>query len=185
VTVLLPPGLPQVNPIRVDYFVLGFALLLLLFASAGFGLVRRYSRPIPIWQASFGREARGGSEKSRRAHSSSPPRKWRSAMVLLVAAGLLLRSFNNCSTSSGFNVNKCEGGDFLAALQYSTSAAVIGFATNGCRIHAEPGLQQAAVTVPPRWPTAHHLGFDVPARRVNRRRKPHANYVSVSRNTFA
>ena len=91
---LLPPGLPRVNDIRVDHWVLGFALLLSAIASCAFGLAPALSAASSNPQAGLREgDARSGDPGGRRrARGALVAAEVALAMVLLVAAGLLLRS---------------------------------------------------------------------------------------------
>jgi predicted permease len=123
-TALLPTTVPQVNPIRVDYFVLGFALLLSLLASAGFGLVPALFAAKSDLQSNLreGSGRSGESGKSRRARRVLAAAEMALAMVLLVAAGLLLRSFSKLlDVNPGFNVQQIVKAEVsLPRTQYST-----------------------------------------------------------------
>jgi predicted permease len=189
--VLLPPGVPQINPIRVDYFVLGFALLLALLSSAGFGLAPALFAANSNLQASLreGGSRAGETKRSHRARSFLAAGEMALATVLLVAAGLLLRSFSKLlDVNPGFNVQQIVKAEVsLPRTQYSTPQQWLGFSDELlARIHAEPGLQQAAVAVPvPLADGNVNLGFDIvgaPALTVAENRT--ANYVSVSSEYF-
>src|SRR5258708_16365120 len=72
-------------------------------------------------------------------------------MVLLVTAGLLLRSFSELmSVSLGFNVQRIVKADVsLPRFQYSTPQQWTSFSGELlARIQAQPGLQDSAVAVP-------------------------------------
>src|SRR5216683_5771157 len=187
----LPSSLPQMNPIRVDYFVLGFALLLSAAASVAFGLV-------PAWFAANSNLQGSLREGGGRAGESSGRRRARNflaageialAMVLLVAAGLLLRSFANLmSVSPGFDVQHVMKADIsLPRFQYSTPQQWTAFSDELlARIQAEPGLQDSAVAVPrPIADGQINLGFDIvgnPPLSAGTSRT--ANYVAASPNYF-
>ena len=100
---LLPSSLPQMNPIRVDYLVLGFALLLSAIAGVAFGLVPAMFAANADVQNALREGARSGESRNRRrARSFLAVAEISLAMVLLVSAGLLLRSFARLtSVSSG------------------------------------------------------------------------------------
>src|SRR5262249_34170790 len=106
-TALLPSQIPQFNPIRVDYFVLAFALVLSLLASAGFGLAPALFAIKSDLQSGL-REGGGRSGESGRrlrARNFLAAGEMALAMVLLVAAGLLIRSFNRLlNVDPGFNI---------------------------------------------------------------------------------
>src|SRR5262249_25097068 len=104
---MLPADLPQVNAIRVDYFVLGFATLLSAIAVIGFGLAPAFFVANSDLQASLREDAgrSGGSAAGRRARNLLAAGELAIAVVLLVAAGLLLRSFAKLTAvNPGFDV---------------------------------------------------------------------------------
>ncbi|HYL10495.1 MAG TPA: ABC transporter permease [Candidatus Acidoferrales bacterium] len=148
-----PSSLPRVNAIRVDNLVLGFALLLSLAASCAFGLAPALFAANSNLQSSL-REGGGRSGESRnrrRARSFLAAGEIALAMVLLVAAGLLLRSFAKLmSVSPGFNVQHIVKADIsLPQFQYSTPQQWITFSDEFlARIQAQPGLRDSAVVVP-------------------------------------
>ena len=190
-TSLLPPGLPQVNPIRVDYFVLAFALVLSLLASTGFGLAPAFFAANSELQASLreGGGRAGESGRSRRARRTLAALEIALAMVLLVTAGLLLRSFSNLlDVNPGFDVQYVMKAEVaLPRTQYSTARQWIQFADQVLTgLRAEHGLEQVTVAIP--LPLADgniNLGFDiegVPKKSDAETRT--ANYVSVGTEYF-
>jgi putative ABC transport system permease protein len=100
------PGLPRAQGIAVDWPVAMFTLALSVITGLVFGAV-------PAWQAtrvdireSLNEESRGGSSSSRhrRLRSTLVVAEIALALVLLVGAGLLLRSFSALTrVSPGFN----------------------------------------------------------------------------------
>jgi predicted permease len=188
---LLPDNLPRVNAIRVDNFVLIFALALSAIASVAFGLVPALFASKSDIQASL-REGSGRSGESgnrRRARSFLAAAEIALAMVLLVAAGLLLRSFSKLtSVSPGFeshNIVKAEVS--LPQFQYSKPQQWTVFSDQLlARIQAQPGLQDSAIAIPVPIADGYvNLGFEIvgvpPASQSDSRL---ANYVSVSPNYF-
>jgi len=188
---LLPANLPRVNAIRVDNFVLGFALILSAIASCAFGLAPALFAANSNLQSSL-REGGGRSGESRnrrRARSFLAAGEIALAMVLLVAAGLLLRSFSKLmSVTPGFDARHLVKADIsLPRFQYSTPQQWAEFSDELlARIQAQPGLQDSAVAVPrPIADGTVNLGFDIvgsPASSASASRT--ANYVSVSLNYF-
>jgi putative ABC transport system permease protein len=190
-TSILPPSLPQVNVIRVDGLVLGFALLLSILASCAFGLAPALFAANSNLQTSLreGGARSGESRNRRRARSFLAAGEIALAMVLLVAAGLLLRSFAKLmSVSPGFEVQHIVKADVsLPQFQYSTPQQWSAFADELlARIQAHPGLLDSAVAVP--LPIAQRnltLGFEIvgnPPSSAGASRT--ADYVSVSREYF-
>jgi putative ABC transport system permease protein len=188
---LLPENLPRVNAIRVDNFVLGFALLLSAIASCAFGLAPAWFAANSNLQSSL-REGGGRSGESRnrrRARSFLAAGEIALAMVLLVAAGLLLRSFSKLmSVSPGFDAQHLVKADIsLPRFQYSTPEQWAAFSDELlARLQAQPGLQDSAVAVPrPIADGQINLGFDIvgsPPLSAGTSRT--ADYVSVSPDYF-
>jgi putative ABC transport system permease protein len=107
------------------------------------------------------------------------------AMVLLVAAGLLLRSFVKLmSVSPGFDAQHIVKADVsLPQFQYSTPQQWTAFSDELlARIQAQPGLQDSAVAVPVPIADGYvNLGFDIVGNPpVSAGASRTADYVSVS-----
>jgi putative ABC transport system permease protein len=188
---LVPPSLPRVNEIRVDNWVLGFALLLSAASSCAFGLAPAWFAAKPDLHASLreGGLRAGETGGRRRARSFLAAGEIALAMVLLVGAGLLLRSFARLvSVSPGFDVQHLLKADIsLPRFQYSTPQQWAAFSDQLlARIQAQPGLQDSAVAVPrPIADRCVTLGFDIvgsPASSASVSRT--AEYVSVSPDYF-
>jgi putative ABC transport system permease protein len=149
---LLPPGLPRIHTVRVDWSVLGFALVLSLAASFVFGLapVLFVAKSDP--QANLREGARAGEATgSQRARSLLAAVEVALAMVLLVGAGLLLRSFGRLtSVSPGFAPDGVvKAMVSLPQFQYSTQPQWSAFATElMTRLQAVPGMQVSACAAP-------------------------------------
>ncbi len=188
---LLPESLPQVNTVRVDSFVLAFALALSGIASVAFGLVPALFASKSDIQASL-REGAGRSGESgsrRRARSFLAAAEIALAMVLLVAAGLLLRSFSKLtSVGPGFDAQHIVKAEIsLPQFQYSKPQQWTAFSDELlARILAQPGLQDSAIAVPVPLADGYiNLGFDIvgspPTSAADSRL---ADYVSVSPDYF-
>ncbi len=149
---LLPSSLPQMNPICVDYFVLGFALLLSAIAGVAFGLVPAMFAAHADIQSTLRESVRTGESRNRRrARSFLAAGEIALAMVLLVTAGLLLRSFSKLlSVSPGFDVQHIVKADIsLPQFQYSKPQQWTAFSDELlARIQSDPGLQDSAIAVP-------------------------------------
>lgn len=188
---LLPDSVPQVNAIRVDTWVLGFALLLSLAASCAFGLAPALFAANSNLQGSL-REGGGRSGESRsrrRARGILAGAEIALAMVLLVAAGLLLRSFAKLTAvNPGFDPQHIVMADIsLPQFQYSKPQQWAAFSGELlARVQALPGMRDAAVVVPrPITDGFVNLGFDIegsPANTASASRT--ANYVAVSPEYF-
>jgi putative ABC transport system permease protein len=150
---LLPASLPQADAIRVDARVLGFGLALSTLVSVAFGLA-------PAWLAARGdRRAALREDGARTGEPASRGRVRRAlaalevalALVVLVAAGLLLRSFARLtSVRPGFETENVVKADIsLPQYQYRTKAEWSRFADELLsRLQSVPGLEDVAVAVP-------------------------------------
>jgi predicted permease len=188
---LIPEDVPRLNAIRVDNLVLAFALVLSAIASVAFGLVPAMFSVNSNIAGSL-REGGGRSGESRnrrRARSVLAAAEIALAMVLLVAAGLLLRSFSNLTAvSPGFeshNIVKAEVS--LPQFQYSKPQQWTAFSDELlARIQAQPGLQNSAIAIPvPIVDGFINLGFQIegaPPKSSSESRT--ADYVSVSPEYF-
>jgi putative ABC transport system permease protein len=188
---LLPANLPRVNAIRVDTVVLGFALLLSAVATCACGVVPAVFAANSNLQTNLreGGGRAGESRGHRRARNLLAAAEIALAMVLLVAATLLLRSFANLtSVSPGFEIQHVVNADIsLPRFQYSTPQQWAAFSDQLLeRIQAEPGMHDSAVVVPrPIVDGNVNLGFDIvgsPSASASASRT--ANYVAISPGYF-
>ncbi len=164
---LLPTDFPRGETIRVDGSVLAFALFVSVAASFIFGLAPSLFAADSSLQTglkeSAGRSGEGA--RQRRARRFLAVAEIALAIVLLVAAGLLLRSFSMLtSVNPGFNAEHVVKADVsLPQFQYSTPQQWTAFSNALLeRIHAEPGLQDSAMAAPlPLDEGNVNLGFEI------------------------
>lgn len=190
---LLPSSLPRVNAIRVDNSVLGFALLLSAVASCAFGLAPAWFAANSNLQTSLreGSGRSGESRKRRRARSFLAAGEIALAMVLLITAGLLLRSFSKLmSVSPGFDAQHIVKADIsLPQFQYSKPQQWITFSDEFlARLRSQPGMQDSAIAVPrPIADVCVTLPFDIvgsPPLSASAAASRTASYVSISPGYF-
>ncbi len=187
---LLPSSLPQMNPIRVDYFVLGFAVFLSGIAGVAFGLVPAMFAANTELQNNLREGARSGESRNRRrARSFLAVAEISLAMVLLVTAGLLLRSFARLtSVSPGFDTQHIIEADVsLPQFKYPKPQQWAAFSEELlARIQSDPGLQDSAVVVPrPITDGKVKLPFDIAGNAPSSAGASRtASYVSVSPDYF-
>ena len=184
---LLPQGLPQTHAIRVDGWVLGFALVLSISASFVFGLAPALFAAGSDLQASLreGAGRAGGSGARQRARSFLAAAEIALAMVLLIGAGLLVRSFvAMTSVKPGFDSRHLLKAEVsLPQFEYSTPQQWANFSNELlARIQAEPGMRDSAFAAP--LPLAYdnvNLGFEIEGNVAPPSAKPRtADYVSIS-----
>jgi len=149
----LPESIPQIHVIRVDASVLAFAFFLSLLASLIFGLAPAFFAAGSNVQSNLKEDAgRAGEARSRRfARSFLAVAEVALALVLLVAAGLLVRSFATLtSVNPGFSVAHVVKADIqLPRFQYSKPEQWIAFADDLVRrLQSQPGMRDSAIGIP-------------------------------------
>jgi putative ABC transport system permease protein len=161
-------SVPRAGEIRVDRLVLGFALVLSVLASCGFGLAPALFAANSDLQSSLreGGGRSGESARRRRARNFLAGGEIALAVVLLVAAGLLLRSFANLTAvHPGFEVKHVvKASVSLPRFQYSTPQQWIAFSDEFlAEIQTQPGMRDSAMAVPlPITDGFINLAFDIP-----------------------
>jgi putative ABC transport system permease protein len=188
---LLPPDVPRFTAIRVDGWVLVFALALSVGASLVFGLAPALSAWGSSLQGALREDASrsGGADRRQRARRVLAMAETALALVLMVGAGLLLRSLTSLtSVNPGFNTEHVlKAAVSLPQYQYKTQQQWAAFLSALLeRVQAQPGLLESALAVP--LPIADgyvNLGFSI----VGAPTPPPgsastANYVSVSPGYF-
>ena len=148
----LPPEVVQISSIQVGGPVLAFALLLSLGAALAFGLATALVATPSNLQTNL---KEGGEHTGQRGgqhvRSFLAVAEISLAMVLLVAGGLLIRSFALVtSVNPGFDPrNVTEAEVSLPQFQYSTPRQWTAFSTELlARLQAQPGLQDSALAAP-------------------------------------
>src|ERR1700733_11498754 len=148
----LPSGLTQISSIQVGGSVLAFALLLSVTATLAFGLAPALLATPSNLQTNIkeGGE-RTGQRGGQQVRSFLAIAEISLAMVLLVAGGLLMRSFALVtSVNPGFDPkNVIEAEVSLPQFQYSTPQQWTAFSNELlARLHAPPGLRDSALAAP-------------------------------------
>jgi predicted permease len=148
----LPPQLNQIGSIHVGVSVLAFALLLSLAATLAFGLAPAFFATSSNLQANIKEGgARSGQRGGHRVRNFLAIAEISLAMALLVAGGLLVRSFALVmSVNPGFDPNNViEAEVSLPQFKYSTPRQWTAFSSELLqRLHAQPGLQDSALAAP-------------------------------------
>lgn len=149
---LLPADLPQLRSIHVDAAVLAFSLALSLASSLAFGLapVLYAARSDPQTSLRAGGGA-GETRGSRRARNLLAAGEIALATIVLVGAGLLLRSFARLlSVGPGFATDHVVKAEIsLPRFQYSRPDQWAAFAADLLtRVQAQPGMRDSAIAAP-------------------------------------
>src|SRR6476660_6966221 len=166
---LLPVQIPRLAEVQVDWTVLSFALLVSLLAGLGFGLV-------PALQSSKAEIALAIREGARGSGTSGKANRLRGvliasetalAVVLMVGAGLLLRTFwVLLQENPGFNPSRIVAANFYLPVpnnpaldRYARPEIFNAFVREAVRrVGALPGVELASMTT------------DVPVTHLSRRR---------------
>ncbi len=147
---LVPEGLPRIGEVRID----GWALLFTLGLS---GLTGLLFGAIPAWQSTRSSLHDSLREGSGRSTSAGAQGRLRHALVelevalsliLLVGAGLLIRTFANLvHTEPGFETGHVISAEFwLTGSKYDSTLAIHNFYDQLTRrIEALPGVRSAAI----------------------------------------
>jgi predicted permease len=165
----LPARIPRLAEVQVDWMVLAFALLVSLLAGLGFGLV-------PALQSSKAEIAVAIREGARGSGTSGQTNRLRSlliasesalAVVLMVGAGLLLRTFwGLLQENPGFNPSRIVAANLWLPVpndpdmdRYAKPEILNSFVREAVRrVRAIPGVDLASMTT------------DLPVTHLSRRR---------------
>src|SRR2546423_3616125 len=154
----LPVQVPRLAEVQVDWTVLSFALLVSLLAGLGFGLV-------PALQSSNAEIAVAMREGARGSGTSGKTNRLRGlliasetalAVVLMVGAGLLLRTFwGLLQENPGFNPSRIVAANFYLPVpnnpdldRYSSNPEILNSFVREVvrRLNAIPGVDLASMT---------------------------------------
>ncbi|MGC1658935.1 MAG: ABC transporter permease [Candidatus Acidiferrales bacterium] len=148
----LPSGVIQISSIHVGGSVLAFALGLSLAATLAFGLAPALlAAPSNLHTNIKGGGERTGQRGGQHLRSFLAIAEISLATVLLIAGGLLMRSFALVtSVNPGFDPNHViEAEVSLPQFQYSTPEQWTAFSNELLtRLHAQPGLRDSALAAP-------------------------------------
>ena len=188
---LLPIGVTRISSVHVGGPVLAFALLLSLAAALTFGLAPALLATPSNLQSNIkeGGE-RTGQRSGQYVRSFLAIAEISLAMVLLIAGGLLIRSFALVtSVKPGFDAeNVIEAEVSLPQFQYSTPQQWRAFSNELLtRLHAQPGLGDCALggPLPMDRQGAASLGFSIVGDPpLPPGKSPTADYATVSPDYF-
>ena len=147
---LLPETLPRISSIGIDWHVATFALLLALLTGLVCGLVPAFAASRTSVNDTLKDGGRTGTAGGHaRLRSALVVAEVAVALVLLVASGLLLRSFEKMrAVDLGFRTDHTLTASYsLPRQQYRTQAAVDGFNETLLRkLEQQPGIEMVGVT---------------------------------------
>src|SRR5712672_269938 len=165
----LPVQVPRLAEVQVDWTVLGFALLVSLLAGLGFGLVPALQSSKAEIAAAIREGARGSgtSGKTSRLRGLLIASESALAVVLMVGAGLLLRTFwGLLQENPGFNPSRIVAANLYLPVpnnpdmdRYAKPEILNSFVREAVRrVSAIPGVDLASMTT------------DLPVTHLSRRR---------------
>jgi putative ABC transport system permease protein len=153
---LAPPGLPRLDEIGIDAGVLGFTLSASLASAAVFGLAPVLAGATSTLAESLKAGARGTDARGNRARSILVVAQVALSVLLLIGAGLLIRSFNLLgAVPAGFHAPPERVLSLLVSPtgeRYNDDRLLAAYWDRLLgRIRALPGVEAAsiAVTMPP------------------------------------
>jgi putative ABC transport system permease protein len=146
---VLPDDIPRLQQTRVDAVVLAFTLVVTLVASLLFGVAPALTSSQPDLQQALRDESRSsGGVRRRRLTSSIVAAEIALALILLVAAGLLLRSFVRLQhVDPGFDpANLLTARMDLPEARYGGAIEAAAFYQElATRLAQQPGVRAAAL----------------------------------------
>ncbi len=153
---LVPESLPHLNDISINWGVLAFALAVSVASGTVFGLAPAWLMSRFDWIGTLRKEGRGssGSRERSRARQVLVTTELALSLVLMVAAGLLLRSFWDLfSVQPGFNPDRVMAVQTWLPGPNDPSADIYRTATQESVLVREilrrsrtlPGVEEAAV----------------------------------------
>ncbi len=137
---------PRLDDVGIDGGVLAFTAMVSVLVALAFGLLPALHASRPALAATLSENARGGSIRTRRVLGTIAGLEVALALVLLVGAGLLLRSFGEMMrVDPGFRPDSLLAAQvYLPQAKYPDSKSRLGFFTEALeRIRALPGVQSA------------------------------------------
>ena len=150
---LVPTGVPRVAEASIDGTVLAFTVGVSLLTGIVFGLLpaRRLSRLDPVLALRDGSRTSTAGSKQHRLHSALVVAETAVGLVLLIGAGLLIRSFlHTVAVDPGFNPSRMLTFRVgLSSKRYKEDADRLAFYRQLLsKLQALPGVQSATAAFP-------------------------------------
>ncbi|HMD43452.1 MAG TPA: ABC transporter permease [Candidatus Acidoferrum sp.] len=147
---LLPEALPRADEIHLDAQVLLFTLAASVFAGILFGVVPAFKSSRTEIRETLKEAGRGGSAARHHTHSIFVAVQMALALVLLVGAGLMLRTLTKLwSVDPGINANNVVTFNIASAQPVGSTpeATRVAFQQLHDSIRAVPGVEAASLTI--------------------------------------
>ncbi|HXV63008.1 MAG TPA: ABC transporter permease, partial [Vicinamibacteria bacterium] len=139
--------IPRLSEVKLDFGVLLFTACVSILVALAFGLLPALRASRPELRESLGENARGGTQRSRRILGLLVAAEVALALVLLVGAGLTLRSFREMMrVDPGFRPERLLAAQvYLPQARYrDTESRLSFFARTLERVRGLPGVESAA-----------------------------------------
>jgi putative ABC transport system permease protein len=188
---LLPVDFPRLSEIGIDWRVLGFTAALSLVTGIGFGLAPALSAARMGLRNSLGEGARGNTPgpAARRSRVALVTLQVSLALMLLVGAGLLIRSFGRLlDVDPGLRPDKVvTTGIALPSSGYQASELQAAFFNRLlARVRSAPGVAQASVVnVLPFAEQEEFDGFYIEHRSYQPNQQPSARWLVADPDYFS
>jgi predicted permease len=195
---LAPADLPRLNEVSINIGVLSFAFLVSIMTGVIFGLVPALQAASPSQIASLreGSRGSGASKKHTRISRILVASEIALSLILLIGAGLLLRSFwQLLQVKPGFNPRSIVTAQLWMAIPNDPKADPYGPPEKRSAFHREvlrrvsgmPGVQQAAIGSGGSLPMSRNrnsFGFTIQGQPADAERAPVAEFAAVTPEYF-
>jgi len=193
-----PADIPRLNEVSISPGVLGFALLVSVLTGVIFGLAPalQAASPNQISNLREGSRGSGFSKRQMRVSSALVASEIALSLILLIGAGLFLRSFwQLLQVRPGFNPHQVVTAQIWLAYpndpnqnRYFTTPKRAAFMREVLRrVSALPGVEEAAIGGGGSLPLVrarNQVPFTIEGRRADSERTPVAEFASVSPGHF-
>ncbi len=193
-----PADIPRLNEVTISPGVLGFALLVSVFTGVIFGLAPalQAASPNQISNLREGSRGSGSSKRQMRVSSALVASEIALSLILLIGAGLFLRSFwQLLQVRPGFNPHQVVTAQIWLAYpndpnqnRYFTTPKRAAFMREVLRrVSALPGVEEAAIGGGGSLPLVrarNQVPFTIEGRPADSERIPVAEFASVSPSHF-
>jgi predicted permease len=182
-----PSNIPRLSEVSIDPLVLGFGLAITLITGVLFGLAPAIgaARHDVVESLKEGAQRAGGSPRTQRLRKGLLVSQVSLAMVLVVAAGLLARTFSRLlEVNAGFNASNVLTFELsLPSSKYSDTARIVSLYNNALHsLQTLPGVESAGIveTIPMDG-AADSTGIRIPGHlAADDKEIPYANYTIAS-----
>ena len=186
-TSIAPQGVRGLDEVTIDGAVLAFAAATAFVSAIGFGIVPALTGSRTAPGSALGDSGRTTAARGQgRLRAALVIAETGLGVVLLVASGLLVRSFYQLSrTNPGFDASRIVTARFdLPDSRYSYLKQIAFYDDLLADLNARPGVQASAAAPLPFGGSRYGLSIELPGESVSRARRPSADFAMVSPGFF-